>query len=127
MAFISSWKNRFLYVAEFTGVVTLDEIMACDHFFEGSENLDNAKATLWDFSAVDDIDIDGDEIKIIATLDKTISSHNEKLTLLIVVREEHFPIAELYKSKVTDLDWDVKILSSRTKADSIVSGILSPK
>lgn len=124
MPFTAYWDTPNSFVAEFTGIVYREDIMACDRGFDGSENLRRAKVSIWDFLQVDDIIVSADDLNILAVLDKGIAACNNKLLLMVCLRSEHSHLAEKYKKLAAQTGWDIRILSSRSEAEAVKSTIL---
>ncbi len=117
MPYKCEWDSKYSFTAEFTGRVSLEEIMSCDTFFEGNEYLDSARVTLWDFSAMEDFDLSRDDIEAIVVIDRITSSMNNKITVLLVLKEEHYKHGELYQFYAKDLNWSIEIFTERSEAD----------
>ena len=124
MTYAISWpENTFL--AEFSGVVTADEIEAVNHAFSGDERMDTVRYSIWDVSYAVSIDIPEHEIEYAAAFDKGVSAVRKALRgALIASNSQVKERLKDYLAIAEDLsvNWDTRLFDNMESAKGWLDG-----
>ncbi len=124
MSFAISWpENTFL--AEFSGVVTADEIEAVNNAFSGDGRMDTIRYSIWDFSRAASIEMPEQEIEYAAAFDKGVTAVRKTLRgALIANNPQVKERLNVYLAIAEDLgvDWDTRLFDTMESAEAWLEG-----
>lgn len=117
MAYLHQWKNSGLY-REFSGRVSGEEVLESNLKLQGDPRFDTIKYIINDFLLVSDIEINIDEIKRIAAIDKAASLSNSKLKIAMIVKWESLLVwVHMYIESMKGSSYQYKVFDGFQEAE----------
>jgi len=116
MTYLIEWKKKSVIVT-FKDDTNRLEINKADGLLLGDSRFDNKEDTIYDFSKVNNFNVDDSEVKIIAELDKGMSHYNRKMKFgIISVDKKITELASEYKELMRNTSWSIKIFDNLNDA-----------
>ena len=112
MSYSVDW-NGSLHICTFTGTTNGIEIIECNDKLQGDSRFDNIRATIWDFSQVEDFDLTVEQCIRIAAQDKAAAKTNQRIKIAIVADQDIVKrIMYLYESEMLDAPFETQVFQS---------------
>lgn len=103
MACKIEWHKRGVYL-KYSWKVNLNKILELGNTLLSDRKYDNCIYEISDFSGVTDVDISEQDIKVIATWDRTATNFiNLKHAIVVHNRQEFFQLTDMYLSMMSEL------------------------
>ena len=116
MPYTTKWEDN-IFLATFSGNTNALEFNRCDESLNADENFDTCRYVIFDFSQVEEFNLQIDEINEIAAMDYASSLTNKKLTVLLVIDDEDIEtLAGYYKQEISSLPWEVSVFKTLNEA-----------
>jgi len=118
MSFKIEWKGSNV-ILSFAKNLTYKDSYEANNLIYGDSRFDNMKYQIADFSKIEKFEFSEDEIKIIATLEKTstIWNNNVKLAIVTSVNVCINSIIDPYLETMKSTNWEIKIFKNRFEAE----------
>lgn len=103
MACKIEWHKRGVYL-KYSGKVNLNKILELGNTLLSDRKYDNCIYEISDFSEVTDVDISEQDIKVIATWDRTVTNFiHLKHAIVVHNRQEFFQLTDMYLAIMSEL------------------------
>ncbi len=111
-----SWINNNLEVS-FNESCTYSEIKKVNEIVYGDARFDDMNYQIFDFSAVSELLLTKDELKIVGVLDKSASRWNKNISIALVVTTKYVNDLALEYGKIMEgSNWSIHLFSSYREA-----------
>ena len=116
MSYSVEWNGR-LHICTFTGTTSGIEIIECNDKLQGDSRFDGIRATIWDFSQVEDFDLTVEQCVRIAAQDKAAAKTNPRIKIAIVADQNIVKrMMYLYESEVVESSFETEVFQSKSEA-----------
>ena len=118
MSFKIEWKGSNAIIS-FIENFTYNDSYEANNLIYGDSRFDNMKYQIADFSKIEKVEFSEDEIKIIATLEKTSTIWNNNIKLAIVTSGSVCisSIIDPYLETMKSTNWKIKTFKNRIEAE----------
>ena len=120
MPFNMEWKSDNCIIS-FSGNVNSDELIRVSNTIIGSSRFDSSEYTIYDLRNIDMSNLNEDDIKIIAAIDKGSTRWNKHLKVACVVNDDYSKNLVLeYKKIMFMTNWEIGLFSNLDEANNWV-------